>query len=296
MIKTILVALDRSGVAEQALPFAEKLASRIHASIVVATALAEKAPSDGWNAAVWQQSEEDTAASYLKGIEEGLQRRGIRTRNRVAWGDATETIWRIAQEEAADLVVMTTHGRSGIKRWLLGSVATGLLRISSRPVLLVRAEEDATSARPVRFERILVPLDGSAWSEAVLPLVNDLMIQLGASLVLQEVVLPITAFAGEAIPPTESVAEPAASAMNYLERIAQRERELGISVDIEVGIGATAEAIRYVAEQTGADLIALGTHSRSAPLRWLLGSVADELVRHSYLPCLVIPARAVGET
>jgi nucleotide-binding universal stress UspA family protein len=61
MIKTILVPLDRSGLAEQALPFAVKLASRIHANIVLATVLTDTAPSDGWNAAVWQQSEEETA-------------------------------------------------------------------------------------------------------------------------------------------------------------------------------------------------------------------------------------------
>jgi len=296
MIKNILVPLDRSELGEQALPIATMLASQTEALVTVAAVVV---PNEYWsgdrNPAIWQQAEEAAALRYLEKIEEDLLANGVAAHSRVAWGPAAATLSRFADEEDADLIVMSTHGRAGFSRWVMGSVADKLLHITARPILLVHTTDDATLRRPPRLERILVPLDGSAHSESVLPFVENLASQLGASLVLQQAVLPVTLFAGEYIPPTESLQEPAASAHEYLGRIAARERSLGIATDVEVDVGATADAILHAAERTGADIIALSTHGRSGPMRWVLGSVADAVVRHSPLPVLVVPAKAAEE-
>ena len=296
MIKKILVPLDRSELAEQALPIATTLASRTEARIALAAVVV---PGEFWSGdrdpIIWQQADEAAALRYLEKVEEDVLGKGVVARGRVACGPAAMTLSRFADEEDADLIVMSTHGRAGFSRWIMGSVADKLLHITTRPILLVRATDDAAARRPARLERILVPLDGSAHSESVLPFVEDLAGQLGASLVLQQAVLPVTLFAGEYIPPTESLQEPAASAHEYLGRIAARERSLGIAADVEVDVGASADAILHAAKRSGADVIALSTHGWSGPLRWVLGSVADAVVRHSPLPVLVIPGKAVTE-
>jgi nucleotide-binding universal stress UspA family protein len=296
MIKTILVPLDRSDLAEQALPLATTLASRTEARIALAAVVV---PGEFWSGdrdpIIWQQADEAAALRYLEKIEEGLLEKGVVARSRVASGPAAATLSRLADEEDADLIVMSTHGRAGFSRWVMGSVADKLLHITTRPLLLVHAAEDATVTRPPRLDRILVPLDGSAHSESVLPFVEDLAGQLHASLVLQQAVLPVTLFAGEYIPPTESLQEPAASAHEYLGRIAARERSLGIKAEVEVDVGGTADAILRAAERSHADMIALSTHGWSGPMRWVLGSVADAVVRHSPLPVLVIPGKAVRD-
>lgn len=293
MLKRILVPLDRSEIAEQALPVAAALASRVHAAVTLAAVIV---PAESWSGGpdpvFWQQAEEAAADRYLSGIEEGLRKQGIPTHKKIAWGPAAATISRLAEGEGADLIVMTTHGRSGVVRWVMGSVADKLLHIAPRPILLLRAKQDATFEPPVRLERILVPLDGSALSESVLPLVEDLACRLGATLVLGRVVQPATIYSGEYIPPTLAIDEAVASATKYLDRLAEKERLLGVGVDVEVAIGQAAEAILDVADQNGVDLIALSSHGWSGPMRWIMGSVADAIVRHSTLPCLVLPAKA----
>jgi nucleotide-binding universal stress UspA family protein len=296
MIKKILGPLDRSETAEQALPIAATLASRTEARVSLAAVVV---PGEFWTGdrdpIVWQKADEAAAGRYLGKIQEGLLGKGVVARGRVASGPAAETLSRLADEEDADLIVMSTHGRAGFSRWVMGSVADKLMHITTRPLLLVHTRDIACFTEPERLERILVPLDGSPLSESALPFVEELAGQLHASLVLQQAVLPVTLFAGEYIPPTESLQEPAASAHEYLGRIAARERSLGIACGVEVDLGASADAILHAAERSGADIIALSTHGRSGPLRWVLGSVADAVVRHSPLPVLVIPGRAAKE-
>jgi Universal stress protein UspA and related nucleotide-binding proteins len=294
MIHRILVALDGSNVAEQALPYASVLASVTGADLLLVTAMV---PPDRWTddgaVARWEQEEEAAAAQYLDVVCDRLREDGAAVRAKVVWGRAPVVISAAAEEEAADIIALTTHGRSGITRWVLGSVADKVLHTSQKPLLLVRAQEEPPKA--VGFKRILVPLDGSAVAETALPFVERLARQLRAKLLLEQVVLPATAYAGVFIPSTVSVLdEIKAGAREYLQRIAKDAKRAGVTAEISVDIGYVAEAILEAAKFRRADLIAFSTHGRSGPERWIMGSVADAVVRHAELPCLVLPARTVA--
>lgn len=294
MIKTILVPLDRSEIADQALPVACAVASQTGAEVLLVTAIV---PGDFWPGdaefSTWQEAHEKVVSHYLETTAASLRRRGIAARFRIAWGPAAATINQIAEEEAADLIAMTTHGRSGLVRWVMGSVADKLLRTSVKPILLVHAKEETAGAQPVAMKRILVPLDGSPLAEAVLPFVGDLAQRLGATLQLERVVLPAGYSSGR-LDASEFIYidEFANDASDYLARVAAREESRGITVETDVARGHAALSILDAASRCGADLIALSTHGRSGPERWITGSVADAVIRHAALPCLVIPVRA----
>ena len=294
MIKTILIALDGSELAEQAIPIASAVAAEHAAEVVLATAIVQH---DGWRDRPvdreGEQKEQAAAAAYLRRLRRQLQKRGIQLRAvRVERGRPHVVIDAIAGEEGADLITMTTHGRSGFARWVMGSVADKVLQTSRRPVLLVAAREDGQEGE-VQLKRILVPLDGSPLAEAALPFVQDLARGLHASLLLERVILPTAAlYPGEFVPSAGAVLnEMEVAAGEYLKGVAKRIERQGITVKTNVEIGYPAETILYAAKQAGADLIALSTHGRSGPARWIMGSVADAVIRHSDRPCLVVPAR-----
>jgi nucleotide-binding universal stress UspA family protein len=191
---------------------------------------------------------------------------------------------RHAEAIDARLVVMATHGRGGLERAWLGSVADDLVRRSPIPLLLLRPGADAATSA-VRVRRILVPLDGSVLAETILEPALDLArLDPEAQLVLLTV-----------IPPESPGFGPATRA--WLDGVAHRIHATGVRVRTRVESGApVARAILEVALQEETDLLALATHGRSGLLRLALGSVADHLLRRSHVPILLQrPAAAVAD-
>ena len=297
MINRILVALDGSALAEQVLPYVSTLAERSGATVVLATAITA---GERWvDQAVtrqWEEEEQAAVQAYLTPIAERFTESGVETRTRVQWGHPADVLQAVADDEGANVIALTTHGRSGFVRWRTGSVADKLLRSASTPVLLIHAQEAAPVERPA-LRRILVPLDGSALAEAALPLVEDLAEQLGASIILEQAVAPIAGlYAGELTPGSLPVLEDIqAAAGEYLAECAKRIGHHGIKAETRIDFDYPASAIIEAAKAVGADLIALTTHGRSGPERWIMGSVADAVVRHADAPCLVIPSRVLTQ-
>jgi nucleotide-binding universal stress UspA family protein len=204
-----------------------------------------------------------------------------------------------ALDEGADLVVMTSHGRTGFSRAWLGSVADGVVRRAAVPVLLLRIAD--TSGRPdertvPRFGRILVPLDGSRQAAVVLDPAAALAQASGATLVLLRVVQPVPiasvppmGFAGGAVVVDDAATQVLArDARQDLEREARELAERGVSaveqhVIVEPGV---ARAILDFANRHRVDLIAMASHGRGAS-RLVIGSIADKLLRGSALPILL---------
>ena len=296
MIRTILATLDGSELAEQVLPVIIALAARTGADVVLATAIV---PQDGWTdgpiAWEWEQEEQGAALAYIKTVQQRLGRQGVKVRAvRVEWGRPHVVISAAADEEGADVIAMTTHGRSGFARWVMGSVADKVMRTTRKPVLLVHSREETQgpAIAEISVKRILVPLDGSPLGESVLPFVQDLAKSLHASLLLLNVVVPTAELSATFLPYSTSILEELqAGAKKYVEGVGKRVRAAGVSVKTSVVVGQAAEGILDTARRTSADLIALNTHGRSGPTRWILGSVADAVIRHSDRPCLIIPAR-----
>lgn len=288
-MKTIIVPLDGSELAEQALPFATTLARHQHAEIVLTTAITA---GDRWIddgiVRKWEAEEQAGVEAYLRSIVDKLEEQGIRVRSHVDWGHPQVVIESVADREGADLIVMTTHGRSGVTRWTMGSIADKVLRTTNTPVILIHPTLHASAPESVRS--IAVALDGSPLAEAALPEAERLARAMGASLLLVRVVVPPALLYGAqglpgAMPVLEDLED---DARVYLEQTAERIHRHDLKVDVAVAVGVPAEVILGLAGDSGADLIAMTTHGRSGLDRWMFGSVADAVVRHGELPVLII--------
>ena len=212
---------------------------------------------------------------------------------------------------------MTTHGLGGPARFLLGSVADALLRRTGLPVLLVRGPTPPTTGHTVSrrsvFRHVLSPLDGSERAEGVIPHAVALADPDATEFTLVSVVVPLV-IAPDPLPvltpaaprpagppwrgPLDVIARHEQEASAYLEQIAAELQACGMTVTTRVVVHAqAAEAILDAAAECHADVIAIATHGRHPLSRWVIGSVADQLVRGTDVPVLVFrqqPAPAPG--
>lgn len=246
---------------------------------------------------------------YVQGLAEEIARGAhVVVNGAVELGAPADVICRRTLEVGADLIVMTTHGRTGLSRVWLGSVADGVVHRATVPVLLIRpsASPHARHAESALFRRILVPLDGSTTSSAIIPFAAKIAKCSGAKLVLLRVVAPVPLYSFDAGVPaypvaildpdmTEQVAQDAREELNVM--APQVEKEFGVHLETIVATNqATASTILETAKTSGADLIAMTTHGRGAS-RLLLGSVTDKVLRGGHLPLLVYrPASAATTT
>ena len=232
-----------------------------------------------------------SATEYLSIKREQLEGHGISVETTMEHGRASDVILRLAEANAPDLIAMSTHGRSGLSRMVLGSVSGQVLRGVATPLLLVRPQEDDTG--PVAtLSDMIIPLDMSTNGEGVLPLAVDLakVLELKITLVMA---LPNMSqfYAGSepvAYPPDFlDVAEK--TIRGYLEETTQRiAKESGVSVKWEVLRGDAGQAIVDFAKNVSGDIIAMSSHGRSAMGRLVLGSVSDKVVRTSGDPVLIV--------
>jgi nucleotide-binding universal stress UspA family protein len=290
VFKKIIVPLDGSETAEAILPFVEEIAAHTGAEIVLVTAVQQVGV---WDAALTLQvldREDKSAVDYLT---EQAKKVAGKQRCRVLRGDAAEAILRAAEEESADLIAISTHGRSGLARWLFGSTATKLLEASTIPVLFLRPKtgEDKGAPGPL-VHKILVPLDGSEVAMSILHTVEGFAKEMGASLVLFHAVAPIAAYPGfetQSTAATTVIEEMQAQARQILARAMEDAKSRGVEATMVVSLDSAVSGILHAADEQKVDLIAIGTHGRGGIGRAVLGSVADGVVRRSAdVPCLVI--------
>lgn len=304
MYRSIMVPLDGSPFSEQALPVAIALARRCAARLHLVHVRTGSRPVRG-RAGVRCDPERDYLDAVAARVSDDLAESvsfalladtiaGVSYSNppRRAVADVLETYVR---EHAIDLVVMTTHGRGGISRAWLGSVADSFIRQSTAPILLIRPdarERSATAARQAPARHILIPLDGSETAERVIGAAVKLGSPSAARYLLLRVVTPLSVVADYG-PPSAVFDDPTLSdrrreAVEYVSRLAERMSDDGFDVAGAVVIApSAAAAITEYADAHDADLIAIGTRGLGGPRRMLLGSVADKIVRTSRRPVLV---------
>jgi nucleotide-binding universal stress UspA family protein len=301
MSDRILVPLDGSPLAEQALGCAITLARALPAEIVLLRAVSIPPDTEvvlnsvGLEVATLREQVEEEASSYLREVASELEDAHLVVQQVVRHGPPSETIVDYAAEPDIRQIVMTTHGRTGISRWTHGSVAERVLQAASVPVLMVRAEERQLhiSPPPVSLRRILVPLDGSRVAEQVLPSVMDMALALGAEMILFQVpIIHVSgSLSGDWYMPIHGVLETATQdSQAYLDRVAAGLREEGVTVSTAMRVGGVADAIIGYAQANRVDLIAVCTHGRTGLGRWLMGSVADRVLRGSRVPILLVRA------
>jgi nucleotide-binding universal stress UspA family protein len=297
MFNRILIPLDGSSLAEQALGPGAAIARASGAAVDVVSVY-EPIVRDMQQEPLDRSVREETRR-YIEGIADELSSgAGVSATHATFEGDAIGRIANRAREIDADLIVMTSHGRTGLSRMWLGSVADGLIRHSNVPVLLLRPI-DAAAPRPFGhglYKHILVPLDGSAASEDVLPAALALAKCGGARVSLLRVVPLIPLISAYAVAPfgyaspafnDPAIAEMKTAANQQLDGVAVRLRDEGADVDVHVVVElSVAQTILDFARTHGMNLIALSTRGRGLS-RLLVGSVADKVLRAGDSPLLV---------
>jgi nucleotide-binding universal stress UspA family protein len=320
MYRTILVPLDGSPFSERALSVATALSRTTGGKLVLVRAASASALPGAHSADLQgrQIQKEDLfisadaggagrpaaqiraieeAERYLEGIAGRLAERGFQAKIAVPYAAAAEGILTEIDVQRADLVVMCTHGRSGLGRWIYGSVAEEMLAHSPMPVLLVRPTGAPVTLSPEPGQsRLLVPLDGSAFAEAALSHAATLAQALGGSILLVYAVAPPVRPYNElmAIPADidkafdELIGEERERAQHYLAGVGEHLLQDGLSVETVVCNGAPADTILEQAVATSARLIIMATHGRTGLKQLLLGSVAHEVVHRALLPVLLV--------
>jgi len=286
MYEKILVPLDGSALSELALPYPEELGQKLGSAILL---LHVCKPGDA------QYFHMDQL--YLERILETTRMRmGERAKveSVVLSGNPAEQIIDYAEENNIGLLTMATHGRSGIKRWVLGSIADKVVRETTKPVLLIRVK-GVSPAEPAErmLNKVVVPLDGSDVSEAVLPHIEEIAPKLKAQVALLQVVAPTHYTTTEGSLARVQYSEKEinqlkAKARDYLEKAGAGLKSKGVAITFEVAVGKAAEEIVNFANRTNADLVAMATHGWSGFNRLFLGSVADRVLHTGNTPLLLV--------
>jgi nucleotide-binding universal stress UspA family protein len=279
MTATVLVPLDGSPLAERALPPACLLARAAGGQLLLVRAAAHGV--DPTMAAAHLRTAEPgrrvtlrDAQHYLADVAGRLTEQGCAVQIEALQTSPTSAILFAARQHRADLIAMTTHGFSGVRRALLGSVADEVVRDTTLPVLLVRAM-DASPTGP--FRTILVPLDGTAFAEAALAyLAGDRWLIEGARVVLLQ-----------ALPAHEAAAGQVKEAQAYLQDLGHRYLEHGIAA-VQVKAGSPGATILAVAHQEQADLIVMATHRRAGLDRLMHGSNTAQVLQGVQMPVLLV--------
>ncbi len=305
-LRRLLVPLDFSGLSRQALGSAVPLARQYRAKISVVHVVQPPVVMDaipGGTAYLSVNTDELLAAAKACLTEQAAQLvpRDLLDQVIVAEGNPAFEVVATAESLAADLIVLSTKGRSGLKRILLGSTAERIVRHAHCPVLTVRRQPPATE-KPVYpdrlpWRRILVPLDFSFSSLHALRVAAALAEQSGARLSLLNVIEPnpyaVGLEGGPLVMPDQVFAR---NAKAQLPRIAQRFVPAAVRVTHLVGYGRAANVIVETAEEKEIDLIVLSTHGHTGLERLLLGSTTEHVVRHAHCPVLVVrPTRHAAE-
>jgi nucleotide-binding universal stress UspA family protein len=302
MYRSILVPLDGFATAERALPVAERLARKSGAQLHLAHVLdllvfppyARGGPTPEW----WNGGAVKLAQAYMDDLKRQLTSKGLRVSVVVLQEPIASSLLDHARLVEADLIIMTTHGRSPAQRLWLGSVADQLARSSFCPTLFLRAAEVVPAARTEDpFQHILVPLDGSALAEGVLPVARALARAEAARITLLSVLIPqplavpalSTANTAELVMTPIDPIEELRSRREYLDLMAHGIEEPGVSLRTEVLLDGSSPALAILdyAKRNRADLIALSTRGRGGVRRLLLGSVADKVLRAGEMPVLL---------
>jgi nucleotide-binding universal stress UspA family protein len=293
MFNRILVPLDGSAMAEKALPHARALGRTLEIPITLITVIETAAHFSTKKTRYLDTLIEGgvrNSEEYLKKISKTFSAATIQYR--VEKGRAEDAIIMDAAEDSGTLITMATHGRSGLHRWLLGSITEKVVRGANNAVLVVRANEEASSEGEAAPDSIIVPLDGSILAESVLLYVVELAKAFHAKVTLvRSYNLKQIIFSFEEYHPDldELKRELRWEAMSYLdEKVAELKSRGLVDVFCSAAEGDAAETIIEMGKGAPNTLIAMSTHSGSIIKHWVLGSVTEKVLRHANNSVLTI--------
>jgi nucleotide-binding universal stress UspA family protein len=297
MFQRLMVPLDGSSLAEQALPVAARLAKATGGSLLLVQVVSLPIDYSGGLSPVPVMTQEivdselQRATNYLATIVQQPQLAGIDVATDVLYGFPAQQLAQTAEAHECDLIVLCSHGRTGLSRWALGSVALSLIHQSTVPILVLHQPGDVPPMALGHALSALVPLDGSALSEAALAPAEQLVSALSApalgTLHLSQVVSESNpAVLEEAL---QQARQYLATTVAHLQQTAQPlHLTFTTSVERESDV---ASALVKLAEKEGAGgggLIAISTHGRGGLQRWVMGSITERILTITKLPLLIV--------
>lgn len=304
----ILVPLDGSERAESIIPHVENLAQYEDTHVVFARVVEPVSKSfvldpDESPKYEYDPAQDETARNYLDTWVDKFQEKGVSADKIMLRGLPVDGIIRAANETEAELVAMTSQGRTGLAQVVYGSTAAGVLNRVTRPLLLVHA--DKTEAGTETNRRILVPLDGSKHAESIIPHVEGVARLYEAQVTVMRVVT--TGYQTAVLRDVEAKAEEAdvhghilkrlsaeqeteryENARTYLVRMRNALREKGLDANAMLMQGKPVEGIVMAADSIGADLIAMTSHGKTGLSQVFYGSVSAGVLNRAQRPLLVI--------
>ena len=306
MYSRILVPLDGSPLAEQVLPYVRQVATALKSPVELLRVM-EPMPAGLANPRRGVYVDKTTGTmrhhdqDYLDELASPLKEAGVDASCGIREGDAAVQIVKEAERKPGTLIAMSTHGRSGIARWVFGSVTDRVLHTTTSPLLVVRSHEEENAFPDTALKTVIVPLDGSDMAEQVLPHVAALAKAAALKVVLLRVIPTIAyAYAYSDVSYSSRVNDDLLSSLeeeaaSYLNEVRERLLKQGVAtVEERMLRGQPGGSIVDTALDTPDHLVAMTTHGRSGLGRWVMGSVADRVVRHSGGPVLVIRANEDG--
>ncbi len=313
MFKRILVPLDGSDRAEQAIPVAARIARASGGTVILVQATPSPVDFRAEKKLLAEVYSENVieevkalAINYLDNARRMAELVGVQTETRVEYGDVAPSILAAVEALEVDLIVMCSHGYTGFKRWIMGSVADKITRHAPVPVLILREGAPLPALASHQPVRALAALDGSPLSEAVFEPVAYLVAglahatsQQGELRLLRVVDLPFSSgkLKSQAYIDSETRDEAVKVAQDYLGSLTARLEEGGLA-DLNIAVTTSVESDPDVAEAIikqaesveggPVDLIAMATHGRGGMQHFVMGSITERVLHHSKLPLLIV--------
>ncbi len=293
--KHILVPLDGSEFAEQALPAAEALCTAYEGRLTLLTVKQKESFLKSIHFSLTfkgrRLSINGERETYLQKIEKSLEAKGIEVDHTIRTGEVAESINGLVKEIGVDMVVISSHGRSGVSRLLLGSVANQVLQQATCPIMVIHPIEGVTPAVP-KFKKLLVTLDGSEFAERVLPYVKASVIFESVVLLISVPQVPEAEMYGAVINEIRELREHAETeAKEYLEGVSTNLQKAGVNTTVIVTGSRPAQTIVSIAQKEKVDVIMMATNGRGGMDSLIIGSVAERIVQNTDCPVFLVPIR-----
>jgi len=301
MFDPILVPLDGSQLAECVLPHTVAIAQSFNTEIILLRMLEKNQP--GASAQLFDllnwQIKKTQAALYLEKMKGRLHVSGLRVRTSVLEGLVAEGITEYTQNQGMKLIIMSSHGHSGLTRWGISSITQKVIQSARTSLLIIRAHQYPHQSReftePPIYKRILVPLDGSQRAENVFPIITQLAHFHKSQIHLVQVIQ--TPEMARQMPPVSEdidlsnrvVERNREEARYYLEKVKSRSYLEGIAVETHlITSDNAAVALHQFGEQEHFDMVTLSAHGYSGNHQWPYGSMVNNFIMYGKVPLLIV--------
>lgn len=298
MINHILVPLDNSALAECVLPHVIAIAPVMQARVTLLHVMEHPHNGNGTPAVdpVDWHLRKHKSERYLEQIAEGLQSSGISIEYIILEGSPAQSIIEFARNNHVDLIVLSTHGNSGLSGWNVSSVVQKILLRSYKSTLLVRAYKPAsTESSKIRYKRLFIGLDCSTRAEYILPVAMKLAQAHKSELMLGTVIQKPQTI--HRLPPSEKdlklinkiVENNQQTAAHYFDQLLTQFSLEGLELKTDIVVGENAIAVLHdMVEEINTDLVMLVAHGHSGERRWPYGSVTSSFIANGNTPLMIM--------